>query len=418
MKKRKSISDLGRAAKEAARRLSNTSTGRKNEALLAYAGRLEGEYRDILKANRRDLAEARRRKLSPALQDRLRLSRERLQGIAQGVREIAALPDPVGEVTRMVTRPNGLRVGRMRVPLGAIGIIYESRPNVTCDAAALCIKSGNAVILRGGSEALHSNTALARLASESLLEAGLPAEAVQIVETTDRRAVMKLLRLEGCLDLIIPRGGKELIRTVVENSTIPVIMHYEGICHIFVDENADPEMAVRICLNAKVQRPGVCNAMETLLIHQRIAPTFLELMLPEYRRAGVEIRGCPKTRKIDPSVKRATPRDWGKEFLDLVLAVRIVSSLEEAMDHIARYGSGHTEAIVTENYQRAWRFLAEVDSSSVMVNASTRFSDGFEYGLGAEMGISTQKLHARGPMGLEELTCTKFICLGQGQVRE
>ncbi len=418
MTKRRSVLDLARSARAATRYLARASTDSKNGALLAYARKLVKESGPILKANRRDLAAARRRKLPAALQDRLRLTPERLEGIAEGLRQIVALPDPVGEIGKMTVRPNGLRVGRMRVPLGVIGIIYESRPNVTADAAGLCIKSGNAVILRGGSEAVHSSTALARLASESLQEAGLPPQAIQMVETTDRRAVMNLLKLDRYLDLIIPRGGKGLIRSVVENSTIPVIMHYEGICHTYVDRAADLEKAVRICFNAKVQRPGVCNAMETLLVHRRIAPAFLEKMVPQYERAGVEIRGCPATRRLVPSVRPADRSDWGREFLDLILAVRVVPSMEEAMDHIARYSSGHTEAIVTQDYERAWRFIAEVDSSSVIANASTRFADGFEYGLGAEMGISTQKLHARGPMGLEELTCSKFIVFGQGQIRE
>jgi len=418
MTKRRSVLDQAKSAREAARHLAKASTDAKNGALLAYARKLVREGGPVLSANRKDLSAARRRKLPAAMLERLKLTPERLEGIAEGLRQIAALPDPVGEVTGMTLRPNGLRVGRMRVPLGVIGIIYESRPNVTCDAAGLCVKSGNAVILRGGSEAIHSNGALAALAAESLREAGLPPQAVQLVQTTDRRAVTNLLKLDRYLDLVIPRGGKGLIRAVVENSTIPVIMHYEGICHIYVDEDADFEMAARICLNAKVQRPGVCNAMETLLVHRDAAPAFLELMLPEYARAGVEIRGCPRTRRFAPWVNRAAPSDWGREFLDLILSVRVVDHIEEAMNHIARYGSGHTEAIITENYERAWRFITEVDSSSVIVNASTRFSDGFQYGLGAEMGISTQKLHARGPMGLEELTCAKWVVFGQGQIRQ
>jgi glutamate-5-semialdehyde dehydrogenase len=418
MKKKPSVLDQARSAGEASRILARASTDAKDGALLAYARKLVKERGPVLKANGRDLAAGRKRGLSAAMLDRLRLTPERLEGIAEGLRQIAALPDPVGEISGLKLRPNGLRVGRMRVPLGVIGIIYESRPNVTCDAAGLCVKSGNAVILRGGSEALHSNGALAALASDSLQEAGLPGQAVQMVPTADRRAVQSLLRMDSHIDLVIPRGGKGLIRSVVENSTIPVIMHYEGICHIYVDEDADLEKAARICLNAKVQRPGVCNAMETMLVHEGAAPAFLERVLPELARAGVEIRGCPKTRRMAPWVNKASRSDWGKEFLDLILAVRVVGSMEEAMEHIARYGSGHTEAIITENYGRGWRFAAEVDSSSVMVNASTRFSDGFQYGLGAEMGISTQKLHARGPMGLEELTCSKWVVFGEGHVRE
>ncbi|HWR97738.1 MAG TPA: glutamate-5-semialdehyde dehydrogenase [Candidatus Methanoperedens sp.] len=419
MAKQKSpVLELALAAKQAARRIAGASTGAKNTALLAYARRLETEGRGVLEANARDLEAARRRGLSAAMQDRLQLDPQRLAAIAQGLREIAALPDPVGEITRMTVRPNGLRVGRMRVPLGVIAIVYEARPNVTCDAAGLCIKSGNAVILRGGSEAFHSSTALARLAALSLAEAGLPAEAVTMLPTTDRAAVVELLKLDGVIDLVIPRGGKELIRAVVEGSTIPVIFHYEGVCHTYVDEGADVPMAVKVCFNAKVQRPGVCNAMETLLVHEGVAPAFFRKMLPAYRKAGVEIRGCARTKKLAPWVKAAKPSDYGKEFLELILAVKVVDSLEEAMAHIARYGSMHTDAIITRDHGRAMRFVAEVDSSSVIVNASTRFSDGFQYGLGAEMGISTQKLHARGPMGLEELTCQKFVVLGDGQIRE
>jgi glutamate-5-semialdehyde dehydrogenase len=418
MAKKRSVTDLAKNARSAAPALAGASTGKKNDALLAYARLLETETAPILVANARDLTEAHRHNLAPAMVDRLRLDQKRLEGIAQGLREIVALPDPVGEISRMTVRPNGLRVGRMRVPLGVIAIIYESRPNVTADAAGLCIKSGNAVILRGGSEAIHSNTALARCAAAALTEAGLPAAAVQVVETTDRSAVTELLQLEGKIDLVIPRGGKSLVRTVVDNSRIPVIFHLDGVCHTYVDEGADIAMAVKVCFNAKVQRPGVCNAMETLLVHERIAPAFLRKMLPAYRTAGVEIRGCPKTRRFAPWVRKAVATDFGKEFLELVLAVKVVGSLEEATDHIARHGSMHTDAIITQDYERAMRFVNTVDSSSVMVNASTRFSDGFEYGLGAEMGISTQKLHARGPMGLEELTCQKFVVFGQGQVRE
>jgi glutamate-5-semialdehyde dehydrogenase len=417
-KKGSPVLELALAAKEAARRIAGGSSGAKNAALLAYARLLETETEPLLEANARDLAEAQRRGLPAAMQDRLKLDPKRLAGIAQGLREIAALPDPVGEITRMTVRPNGLRVGRMRVPLGVIAIIYEARPNVTCDAAGLCIKSGNAVILRGGSEAFHSSAALARLASRALAEAGLPAAAVTMLPTTDRAAVGELLKLDAVIDLVIPRGGKELIRAVVEGSTIPVIFHYEGVCHTYVDEGADIPMAAKVCFNAKVQRPGVCNAMETLLVHERIAPAFFRRMLPAYRKAGVEIRGCARTRKLAPWVKAAKPSDYGKEFLELILAVKVVASLDEAMAHIARHGSMHTDAIVTRDHARAMRFVAEVDSSSVIVNASTRFSDGFQYGLGAEMGISTQKLHARGPMGLEELTCQKFVVLGNGQVRE
>jgi glutamate-5-semialdehyde dehydrogenase len=418
MSRKTTVLELAKQAQAASRLLARASTDTKDGALLAYARKLTRENASILKANAKDLAAARRSGLPRAMQDRLRLTPERLEGIAEGLRQIVSLPDPVGEITGMTLRPNGLKVGRMRVPLGVVAIIYESRPNVTCDAAGLCVKSGNAVILRGGSEAFHSNSALAALAGESLLEAGLPAQAVQMVSSPDRRVVSRLLKLDEHIDLVIPRGGKGLIRTVVEQSTIPVIMHYEGICHTYVDEDADLAMARRICFNAKVQRPGVCNAMETLLVHREIAGDLLPLLAEDYRKAGVELRGCPRTRRLVPFARKASPSDYGREFLDLTLAVRVVADMDEAMDHIARHGSGHTEAIVTENYGRAWRFISEVDSSSVIANASTRFSDGFEYGLGAEMGISTQKLHARGPMGLEELTCTKFVVFGSGQVRE
>ncbi|HQK78722.1 MAG TPA: glutamate-5-semialdehyde dehydrogenase, partial [Syntrophales bacterium] len=337
--------------------------------------------------------------------------------MAAGCDEVAALDDPVGKITSMWRRPNGLLVGRMRIPLGVIGIIYESRPNVTVDAAALCLKSGNAVILRGGSEAINSNRAVAGIITDVLKRGPLPPDAIQLVPMTDREAVYELLQLEEWIDLIIPRGGEDLIRTVVSHSKIPVIKHYKGVCHVFVDETAELEMAVRICMNAKVQRPGVCNALETLLVHREIAPRFLPLLAEQYRQAGVTLRGCPVTQEILPGVATATEADWHAEYLDLILAVKVVEDLDAAMDHIRRYGSLHTEAIVTSDYGRAQRFLQEVQSSTVLVNASTRFSDGFELGLGAEIGISTTKLHAYGPMGLEELTTSKFIIYGNGQVR-
>jgi glutamate-5-semialdehyde dehydrogenase len=337
--------------------------------------------------------------------------------MAQGLREVAALPDPVGKVTSMWRRPNGLLVGRMRIPLGVIGIIYESRPNVTVDASALCLKSGNAVILRGGSEAIHSNLAIASVLQDVLKESPLPAKAIQIIPFTDREAVSTMLQLDECIDLIIPRGGEELIRTVVAQSKIPVIKHYKGVCHIFVDAGADLDMAVNICFNAKVQRPGVCNAMETLLVHSDVAPVFLPKMAEKMQKAGVLLKGCEKTRKILKNLDAATEEDWYAEYLDLILAVRVVTSLDEAIAHIEKYGSLHTESIITKDYANSQRFLNEVNSSTVLVNASTRFSDGFELGLGAEIGISTTKLHAFGPMGLEELTTSKFIIYGEGQVR-
>ncbi|MBW1918543.1 MAG: glutamate-5-semialdehyde dehydrogenase, partial [Deltaproteobacteria bacterium] len=328
------------------------------------------------------------------------------------------LPDPVGAVTSMWRRPNGLLVGRQRIPLGVIGFIYESRPNVTVDAAALCLKSGNAIILKGGKEAIRSNLILARIMAQALEEVGVPAAAVQVVPTTEREAVTELLKLDELVDLIIPRGGEGLIRFVAENSRIPVLKHYKGVCHIFVDADADLDMAEEICFNAKVQRPGVCNAMETMLVHEEIASRFLPRMFGRFRQANVELRGCSRTREIDPQVRPATAADWPEEYLDLILAVRVVPDLDAALDHIARYSSNHTEAIVTKDYDNAQRFLNEVDSSVVLVNASTRFNDGGELGLGAEIGISTSKLHAFGPMSLEELTTTKFIVYGSGQIRQ
>jgi glutamate-5-semialdehyde dehydrogenase len=349
--------------------------------------------------------------------DRLRLTHPVIHGMAEGLREVARLPDPVGEVVKMWKRPNGLTVGRMRIPIGVIGIIYESRPNVTADASGLCLKSGNSVILRGGSEAFHSNQAIGHILRKVLIKGGLPQDAIQVFPHTEREAIREMLQLEDRIDLIIPRGGEELIRFVTSHSKIPVIKHYKGVCHIFVDETADLEMATRICLNAKVQRPGVCNAVETLLVHEEVAGRFLPRVAKVLLKEGVELRGCPRTRKILSRVKKALEEDWFQEYLDLVLSVKVVKGIEEAVEHIARYGSFHTEAIITSGYQNAQKFLKEVNSSCVLVNASTRFNDGFELGLGAEIGISTSKLHAFGPMGLEELTTTKFIVYGEGQVR-
>lgn len=409
---------MAQRAREASRRLANLSTGTKNRALLLAAGEIRGNAASLREANGKDLAAARDKGLPAAMLDRLTLSDKVLAQICKSLEEVVALPDPVGEVVSTWKRPNGLEVGRMRIPLGVIGIIYEARPNVTVDAAALCLKSGNAVVLRGGSEAIHSNQALAGLLARACRSAGLPDHAVQLIGTTDRAAVLEMLRQEEFIDLVIPRGGEGLIRFVVENSRIPVLKHYKGVCHVYVDEGADPEMAKRICLNAKVQRPGVCNAMETLLVHEREAATLLPEIVSALREKGVEIRGCPATVARIPGAKPATEEDWGAEYLDLVLAVKVVGSMEEAMGHIERYGSMHTESIVTRDYLRAERFLREVQSSTVLVNASTRFSDGYEFGLGAEIGISTSKLHAFGPMGLQELTTTKFIVRGQGQIRE
>ena len=371
----------------------------------------------LIEENEKDVEVARKKGLSKAMIDRLTLDEKAIRAMARGLEEVAALPDPVGKVTSMWRRPNGLLVGRMRIPLGVIGIIYESRPNVTADAAALCLKAGNAVILRGGSEAIHSNMALSRILRGVLRARGLPENAVQLIPMVDREAVNMLLQLEEYIDLIIPRGGEDLIRAVVSQSRIPVIKHYKGVCHVFVDASADLDMAVRICVNAKVQRPGVCNAMETLLVHQSAAGVFLPAVAEALEKAGVVLRGCERTRAVLPGLEEATEKDWHEEYLDLVLAVKVVDGIDEAIRHIEQYGSLHTESIVTRDYDNAQRFLREVNSSTVLVNASTRFSDGFELGLGAEIGISTTKLHAFGPMGLEELTTQKFIIYGSGQVR-
>lgn len=411
------IKKIAEDALRASRRLSHISANTKNAGLLRMADELILHRDFILSENSRDLAGAREKGLSAAMVDRLTVKDATIEAMAQGLREVAALPDPVGKVTSMWRRPNGLLVGRMRIPLGVIGIIYESRPNVTVDASALCLKSGNAVILRGGSEAIHSNLAIASVLQDVLKESTLPAKAIQIIPFTDREAVSTMLQLDECIDLIIPRGGEELIRAVVAQSKIPVIKHYKGVCHIFVDAGADLDMAVNICLNAKVQRPGVCNAMETLLVHSDVAPVFLPMMAEKMQQAGVLLKGCEKTRKILKNLDVATEEDWYTEYLDLILAVRVVTSLDEAIAHIEKYGSLHTESIITKDYANSQRFLNEVNSSTVLVNASTRFSDGFELGLGAEIGISTTKLHAFGPMGLEELTTSKFIIYGEGQVR-
>lgn len=409
---------MARAAREASRTLAHLDSTTKNRTLTGIAAALGDQSDRIRSENEKDLAAAEKSGISGAMLDRLTLTPERIQGMASGLLEVAALPDPVGEVTRMWLRPNGLRIGRMRIPLGVIGIIYESRPNVTVDAAGLCLKSGNAAILRGGSEAINSNRVLGEIMTEVALSEGVPEAAVQVVPVTDRAAVDALLEQEEYLDVIIPRGGEELIRKVVQKSRIPVLKHYKGVCHIFVDSDANPRKAREIVLNAKLQRPGVCNALETLLIHAAIAEDFLAVIVTPLVKAGVELRGCPDTCKFVPSMKPATEEDWSTEYLDKILSIRLVENVDHAIAHIRRYGSDHTDAIVTENYTTAEKFIREVDSSSVMVNASTRFSDGFQYGLGAEIGISTTRLHAYGPMGLEELTTTKFIVYGDGQVRE
>ena len=410
--------DMGVKARAAARTLSGATPGQKNNALDTVARQLRGSVDRLMAENEKDLAAGEKAGLTPAMLDRLKLTEKRIEEIALAVDEVAALPDPVGEVTGIWTRPSGFKVGRMRAPIGVIGIIYESRPNVTIDAAALCLKSGNACILRGGSEAIHSNQVLAEVFREAISSAGLPVEAVQAVPTTDREAVRALLTLDDHVDLIIPRGGKGLIRMIMENSTIPVIKHLDGICHTYVDSGADEGMALDICVNAKLNRPGTCNAMETMLVHREMAGSFLQEVLERFRVEEVEIRGCPGTKGAAPWVKEATDEDWSMEYLDRILNVKVVADMDEAMDHVARYGSAHTDVIVTMNHANAQRFIREVDSAAVMVNASSRLHDGFVFGLGAEIGISTDKLHARGPMGLVELTTEKFIVFGEGHLRE
>jgi glutamate-5-semialdehyde dehydrogenase len=407
----------GRRARAASRVIGRAGTRRKNAALRAIAEAIEAASEHLISENARDLDAGRRQGLDAALLDRLELNAARIAAMAQGLRDIAALPDPVGSISDMNYRPSGIQVGRMRVPLGVIGIIYESRPNVTADAAGLCLKSGNAAILRGGSEAIHSNQAIASCIHAGLDAAGLPADVVQVIETTDRAAVGELVRMEQYVDVIVPRGGKGLIERITREARVPVIKHLHGVCHTYIDDLADLDKAVRVAVNAKTQRYGTCNTMETLLVSRGIAVQVLPPLAEKYREAGVELRGCEATRAILPDALPATEADWETEYLAPILAIRVVEDLDAAIDHIARYGSGHTDAIITESLPRAQRFLHEVDSSSVMVNASTRFADGFEYGLGAEIGISTDKLHARGPVGLEGLTTLKFIVIGDGHIR-
>jgi glutamate-5-semialdehyde dehydrogenase len=408
---------IGRAARTASREMARAETRAKDAALLAIADAVEREAKRLLDANAEDVAQARAKGLEEAMIDRLTLSPKSVSQMAQGLREVAQLVDPIGEITDLRYRPTGIQVGRMRVPLGVIGIIYEARPNVTADAAALCLKSGNAAILRGGSEAIRCNQAIAACVHEGLRAAGLPAAAVQVIETTDRAAVGELITMKDYVDVIVPRGGKGLIERISSESRIPVIKHLDGICHVYIDDEADADKAVRVADNAKTQRYGTCNTMETLLVHGDIAQRVLPPLAKIYGDKGVELRGCDRARAVIHAMKPATEEDWYTEYLAPILSVRIVDGLDAAIDHINTYGSQHTDAIVTENYTRARRFLREVDSSSVMVNASTRFADGFEYGLGAEIGISTDKLHARGPVGLEGLTSLKFVVLGDGHVR-
>ncbi|NEX21462.1 glutamate-5-semialdehyde dehydrogenase [Thiorhodococcus mannitoliphagus] len=411
------MADLGRQARAASRRLARASTGEKNAALLKIAEFLDAGRSQLAEANARDLEAGVAKGLDAALLDRLELTPGRIDAMIEGLRQIAALPDPVGAIFDLNARPSGIQVGRMRVPLGVVGIIYESRPNVTADAAALCLKSGNATLLRGGSEALASNQAIASCIQRGLVEAGLPAEAVQVVATTDRAAVGAMITMPESIDVIIPRGGKGLIERISRDARVPVIKHLDGICHVYIDADADLEKAFQVALNAKTQRYGTCNTMETLLVDAAVAEKILPRLAAAYAEKGVELRGCPRTCGLLPEAVPATAEDWDTEYLAPILSVRIVEGLDEAMDHIAAHSSGHTESIVTESYTRARRFLREVDSSSVMVNASTRFADGFEYGLGAEIGISTDKFHARGPVGLEGLTSVKFVVLGDGEIR-
>lgn len=408
---------VGRAARDASREVARAETRAKDIALDEMAAAIERDSARLLEANGKDVEVAKRKGLEPAMVDRLGLDQKSIATMADGLRQIARLPDPVGEISEMRYRPSGIQVGRMRVPLGVIGIIYESRPNVTADAAGLCLKAGNAAILRGGSEAIHSNQAIGACVHEGLRAAGLPENAIQVIETTDRAAVGELITMTEHVDIIVPRGGKGLIERVSNESRIPVLKHLDGVCHVYIDDRADPEKAIRIADNAKTQRYGTCNTLETLLVHKDIAPVILPRLATIYLGKGVELRGDDVARALVPEMNVATEEDWFAEYLAAILAVRVVDDMDQAIDHITIYGSQHTDAIVTEDWTRARRFLREVDSSSVMVNASTRFADGFEYGLGAEIGISTDKLHARGPVGLEGLTSLKWIVFGDGHVR-
>jgi len=409
---------LGGKAREAASRMRMAETNVKNHALRFAAGVLRREGEEILAANAMDMQAARDSGVGDALLERLLLTPDRVEAMAEGLEQIATLPDPVGAISDLIYRPSGIQVGHMRAPLGVIGIIYESRPNVTADAAGLCLKSGNAVILRGGSEAIHSNRVIAACLRRAMVESGLPQDAVQLVDTTDRALVGEMIRADAFVDVIIPRGGRSLIERIVAEARVPVIKHLDGICHVFVDAKANLKMALRIAVNAKTQRTGVCNAMETLLVHQSVAAALIPDVVAALREKGVEVRACERTRKIVKDVKAASEADWATEYLAPVLSVRIVEDMDIAIAHIEQYGSGHTDSIITEDYSAGCRFLREVDSASVMWNASTRFADGFEYGLGAEIGISTDRLHVRGPVGLEGLTTQKWIVLGHGEVRE
>jgi len=411
------MAEVGQQARQAATAVARSTTAVRNQALLATADALDGARHELAAANARDLESGRNSGLDTAMLDRLELTPARVDAMIEGLRQVASLPDPIGEITDMTYRPSGIQVGRMRVPLGVIGIIYESRPNVTVEAASLCLKSGNATILRGGSEAIHSNQAIAACLAMGLAAAGLPENAVQVIKTTDRAAVGELITMPTYVDVIVPRGGKGLIERISRDARVPVIKHLDGICHVYIDSHADPEKALSVAVNSKTQRYGTCNTMETLLVDGEIAADILPLLADAFREKGVELRGCERTIDILPDVVRATEEDWGTEYLAPILAVRVVDGLDGAIEHINRYSSQHTDSIITENYTRARRFLTEVDSSSVMVNASTRFADGFEYGLGAEIGISTDKIHARGPVGLEGLTSQKYVVFGDGHIR-
>ncbi len=411
------MTELGQQARAASREVARSSTAVRNQALLATAAALDAARSELATANSKDLERGRENGLDSAMLDRLELTSQRIDAMIEGLRQVAALPDPVGVITDMTYRPSGIQVGKMRVPLGVIGIIYESRPNVTVEAASLCLKSGNATILRGGSEAIHSNQAIARCLKQGLSEAGLPETAVQVVSTTDRAAVGELITMPQFVDVIVPRGGKGLIERISRDARVPVIKHLDGVCHVYIDSHADPEKALKVAVNAKTQRYGTCNTMETLLVDDEVAEDLLPLLAEQFRSKTVELRGCPRTCAILGDLVEATEEDWHAEYLAPILAVKVVDGLDGAIEHINRYSSQHTDSIITENYTRARRFLTEVDSSSVMVNASTRFADGFEYGLGAEIGISTDKIHARGPVGLEGLTSQKYVVFGDGHIR-
>lgn len=417
MEVKKYMAEVGRNARDASRKIVAADTGKKNHALLAMAQAIDSARGEILQANAEDVAAAKQGGLDSALLDRLTLTDKTINGMIEGLHQVAALPDPVGEVTGLNYRPSGIQVGKMRVPLGVVGIIYESRPNVTVEAASLCLKSGNATILRGGSESIRSNQAIAKCIKQGLLSAGLPETAVQVIATTDRAAVGELITMPKYVDVIVPRGGKGLIERISRDAKVAVIKHLDGICHVYIDDQSDREKAISVAFNAKTQRYGTCNTMETLLVHQAVAADILPELVAQYLSEGVELRGCEKTRTLLPDIHAASEVDWSTEYLAPVLSIKLVDDLDAAISHINYYGSHHTDSIITENYSRARRFLTEVDSSSVMVNASTRFADGFEYGLGAEIGISTDKIHARGPVGLEGLTSQKYVVLGDGHIR-